>query len=216
MIQQWVVKVNGIPVKKSSFRIKNNEIIDVLENDFQKYVSRSAIKLKEFLLSSKLDLHWKKCLDIWASTGGFTQVMLENGAKQVFAIDVWTKQLHKRLKKNQRVLSIEKTDIRNFETEENFDFIVVDVSFISLRILLDKIFELAWETTEILLLYKPQFEIGRKNLNKKWVAKCSNIVRLNLENLIKEIENKWKTVAWMKKSSLEGKKGNLEWFIYIN
>ena len=216
MIKQWIVSVDGFSVKKSSFRIKNDEIIDILENKFQQYVSRSAIKLKDFLSQAQIDLKWKLCLDVWASTGGFTQVMLENGASNVVSLDVGTNQLHKNIEWNENVLSIEKTDIRDFETNIKFDFIVVDVSFISLKLIIDKIFELIKEWWDIVFLYKPQFEVWRKNINKKWVAKSKMLVKEKLKDFIIEIESKGKTVIWTRRSILEGKKWNREWFIFVS
>jgi 23S rRNA (cytidine1920-2'-O)/16S rRNA (cytidine1409-2'-O)-methyltransferase len=111
------------------------------------------------LLQKKIIVKDFICLDVGASTGGFTQVLLQHGAKKIIALDVGTSQLHETLRAESRVISIENTDIRNVKLEDKFDIIVVDVSFISLRKIIPTLIELKSENTELILLFKPQFEV---------------------------------------------------------
>jgi 23S rRNA (cytidine1920-2'-O)/16S rRNA (cytidine1409-2'-O)-methyltransferase len=117
------------------------------------------------------------CLDIGASTGGFTQVLLMRGVQSVYAVDVGTLQLHPSIRSDSRVISFENMDIRNFHTTTSFDIIVGDISFISLTKLMDTILRLASTQTDIILLYKPQFEVGSENLRKTGVPKSEFITR---------------------------------------
>ena len=117
------------------------------------------------------------CLDIGASTGGFTQVLLMRGVQSVCAVDVGTLQLHPSIRADSRVTSFENMDIRNYQATTSFDLIVGDISFISLTKLIDSILLLASIQTEIILLYKPQFEVGSENLRKTGVPKSELITR---------------------------------------
>ncbi|MFT3809332.1 MAG: TlyA family RNA methyltransferase [Micropepsaceae bacterium] len=133
------------------------------------YVSRGALKLVHALDHFAIDPAGLVCLDIGASTGGFTQVLLQRGAKKVFAVDVGKDQLHAEVKKDPRVVSFEKTDARNLtrtEIVEQPDLIVADVSFISLQLALPRALSLAAPGAKLVALVKPQFEAGRGNVGK--------------------------------------------------
>lgn len=211
-IKNGLVSVNGKAVLKSSFKVDvENDEVCVAEHD--NYVSRSAHKLKEFLEELDLDVKDMVALDIGSSTGGFTQVLLERGAKEVSAVDVGRDQLHKSLKNDARVKSYESCDIRKFDSEKPFELVVSDVSFISLLNILDDVDRLACDN--IILLFKPQFEVGReaKRDNNGVVLDEKAIARAMVK-----FEDACELKGWrlIKKSpsKLTGKEGNLEYCYY--
>ena len=172
-IREGIVKVDDKIVTKPGYILKdlkdeekyNIEIIE--ERNRYIYVSQGALKLKKAVEEFKLEEILKDniCIDIGSSTGGFTEILLENGVKKVYSIDVGTSQLDEKLKKNNKVISIENTDFRNIQIDkankfknDNIDTIVGDLSFISLKKIIDKIVEI--EPKNIILLIKPQFEVG--------------------------------------------------------
>lgn len=172
MIDAGAVTVNGKTAKKAS--------VDVSENDAVKssirqiYVGRGALKLEKATEIFDLNFDGKTCLDIGASTGGFTDFMLKNGAEKVFAVDVGSDQLADILRSDDRVVSMEKTDIRNVTSEDlggSADFICADVSFISLKMILPKIYELLRDGETAVVLIKPQFEAGKSNIGKHGIVK---------------------------------------------
>jgi 23S rRNA (cytidine1920-2'-O)/16S rRNA (cytidine1409-2'-O)-methyltransferase len=141
------------------------------------WVSRSAVKLADYLEKYPISIHGKKCLDIGASTGGFTQVLLSYNADSVVALDVGSSQLHPSLRNIENILSLENTDIREYQSSTHFDIIVTDVSFISLRQIIPSISRLSNYSTHIILLFKPQFEVGKNNLRKTGVPKNDTIIQ---------------------------------------
>lgn len=151
-----------------------NEMLDVgaalsLKQRANPYVSRGGLKLAHALDHFGVDPAGKVCLDVGASTGGFTQVLIQRGAKKVYAVDVGQGQLHASLKKDERIVSLEKTDARNLtraEIIEQPDVVVADVSFISLQVALPRALALAAPGATLIALVKPQFEAGRGNVGK--------------------------------------------------
>ncbi len=212
LIKKGYVSVNAKVVLKSAYKLDKSDEVSVQEHE--NYVSRAAYKLSAFLAELNLDLTSKTALDIGASTGGFTQVLLEAGVSGVSAVDVGRGQLHKSLQSDKRVLSYESCDIRKFESETKFDLVVSDVSFISLLYILDDVDRLADQ--KIILLFKPQFEVGReakrdKNgvvLDKKAILKAM----LTFEDACKL--KGWKLIV-KSPSKLTGKEGNLEYCYYF-
>jgi 23S rRNA (cytidine1920-2'-O)/16S rRNA (cytidine1409-2'-O)-methyltransferase len=177
------------------------------------YVSRAALKLAS--VADKLDLEFKDkvVLDVGSSTGGFTDYALRHGAARVVAVDVGTKQLHPSLRADARVELHEKTDIRRFVTDEKPDFIVIDVSFISLRQILPAVSRLSGKSTRIVAMLKPQFEASDKDLNKG-VIKNDSVRR----GIIKEFEQWVKNYFIIKAkadSQVAGSKGNREKFYLL-
>jgi len=213
LIKDSKVLVNSKIIKKSSFKIDIEKDIIILE-EHDNYVSRAAYKLKAFLEELKLDIKDSISLDIGSSTGGFTQILLENNVKEVFAVDVGKDQLHKSLKLDSRVKSFESCDIRKFDVSKKFDIVVSDVSFISLHHILADVDRLA--KNKIILLFKPQFEVGRevKRDNKGVV-----IDEKAIQNAMTKFEKSCKERDWnlIKKSpsQLTGKEGNLEYCYYF-
>lgn len=174
-IREGIVKVNNKRITKPGYILKDEEKnnkekydIEIIEEKNRYiYVSQGALKLKKAVEEFKLKEILKDniCIDIGSSTGGFTEILLENGVKKVYSIDVGTSQLDEKLKKNNKVISIENTDFRNIQIDkdnkfrnDNIDTIVGDLSFISLKKIIDKIVEI--EPKNIILLIKPQFEVG--------------------------------------------------------
>ncbi|WP_373035999.1 TlyA family RNA methyltransferase [Sulfurimonas sp.] len=208
IIKEGLVSVNGKVTTKSSLRIEDGYEVSVGEH--KEYVSRSAHKLSLFLQELKLDVKDKVALDIGSSTGGFTQVLLECGIKEVSAVDVGRDQLHKSLLEDERVFSHESCDIREFKSNKIFDIVVSDVAFISLLNIIDDIDRLASE--KIILLFKPQFEVGREaKRDKHGVVTDEKAI---LKAMIR-FEDAAKLKGWkliMKSpSKLTGKEGNLEY-----
>lgn len=176
----------------------------------EQYVSRAALKLASVAERFKLDFRDKVVLDVGSSTGGFTDYALQHGAKKVIAVDVGTDQLHPSLRAHQKVELHEQTDIRNFNTEEQVDIVVADVSFISLRDVLPHVSKLMTHNSRLVAMVKPQFEAGTQ-YKHKGVVKNERIRR----DILKEFE------AWVAKyflvidkadSKIAGSKGNLERF----
>ena len=174
-IREGIVKVDNKIITKPGYILKDEEKnnkkeynIEIIEEKNRYiYVSQGALKLKKAVKEFNLEEILKDniCIDIGSSTGGFTEILLENGVKKVYSIDVGTSQLDERLKKNNKVISIENTDFRNIQIDkenkfqnDNIDTIVGDLSFISLKKIIDKIGEISPEN--MILLIKPQFEVG--------------------------------------------------------
>lgn len=158
LIKDKNVTVDGKIIDKVSFEANESMVVEVNNND--QYVSRAAIKLKGFLPYTQWDLNGVDALDIGSSTGGFTQVLLEEGAKSVTCVDVGSDQLHTSLRQDARVSVFENTDIRHFKADKRFDIVVCDVAFIPLELIFDAIDSLA--NSKIILLFKPQFQVGRE------------------------------------------------------
>ena len=208
IIKSSLVSVNDKVVKKSAYQVENGDKVEVLEH--LEYVSRSAHKLKGFLDELNLDIKDTVCLDIGASTGGFTQVLLEYGVKEVSAVDVGSKQLHEKIKNDQRVFSYENCDIREFESEKVFDLVVSDVAFISLLNILDTVDLLANDT--IILLFKPQFEVGREaKRDKHGVVLDDKAIEEAMQKFEKASKEKGWNLILKSPSILTGKEGNLEY-----
>ncbi|MEA3228416.1 MAG: TlyA family RNA methyltransferase [Campylobacterota bacterium] len=212
IIKNSLVSVNESIILKSSFKVTEDD--RVLVSDYKEYVSRSAYKLAYFLEELQLNIKDKIALDIGSSTGGFTQVLLENGVKEVSAVDVGRDQLHKTLKDDSRVFSYESCDIRKFHSDKSFEIVVSDVSFISLLNIVDDVERLS--TRDIILLFKPQFEVGRE------VKRDNHGVVLNkkaIEGAMKHFEESCDKRGWelvlKSPSQLTGKEGNLEYCYYF-
>lgn len=215
LIKTGNIKVNLKTVLKPWFSIKNDDKIDISKTEELNYVARSALKLKWFLEENFLDLENKICLDIWASTWGFCQILLEKNIWKVFAVDVWTSQLHSILKGNQKIVSIENTDIRNLQKIENIDFITCDVSFINLEKILESIIFQMSEKTKALLLFKPQFQVWKWFIDKKWVVKDKKIIENKLNEFLEFCRKNWLQILKIEKSKLAWENWNQEIFILL-
>jgi len=192
-----------------SAKLLNLELLEKI------YVSRAAFKLKAFLEEYSLEIRDKTCLDVGSSTGGFVQVLLEFGAKSIWALDVGKDQLHLNLRQDLRVKSFENTDLRSFKCERKFDLITCDVSFISLLNLIFYIDNLA--SKDIVLLFKPQFEVGK---DAKRNSKGVLLTHTELLKARQNFEKECFVFGWVLKkcaqSKLKGKEGNIEYFYHFS
>jgi 23S rRNA (cytidine1920-2'-O)/16S rRNA (cytidine1409-2'-O)-methyltransferase len=214
MIKNREVLVDGNVVTKASFRVDENNSIEV-KNSTQ-YVGRAGNKLKGFFQEcNSLHVEGFNCLDIGSSTGGFVQVLLEEGASSVSAVDVGSEQLHESLRDETRIKLYEQTDIREFVSDEQFDLVTCDVSFIGVEQILEDIDRLS--NDKILILFKPQFEVGVgiKRTTKGVVKDLAAIKRVKEKFVAKCFTMGWKLLE-SKESILKGKEGNEETFYYFS
>jgi len=212
------VCVEGKVVTKPSVLFEQGIKIDVKENDTLKYVSRGGFKLEKALEVFPISLQDKVCMDIGSSTGGFTDCMLQNGAKKVYAVDVGTDQLHESLRKDVRVVPMEKTNIRYLTKDEfshEISFASVDVSFISLTKILMSVKSLLHQEGEVVCLIKPQFEAGKDKLNKKGVVKDKSVHKSVIKEVVFYAISCGFVVAGMDYSPIKGPEGNIEYLVYL-
>ena len=177
MIMAGKVLVNDMVADKPGTQVSREAVIKVKEEDHP-YVSRGGLKLEKALNAFPVTAKGCVCLDIGASTGGFTDCLLKNGAKKVYAVDVGYGQLDWSLRKDERVIVIERTNIRHLEYEkvnETMDMVVADTSFISLKTVIPSAEKFMGEGTVILALIKPQFEAGKENVGKGGVVKDPDV-----------------------------------------
>ncbi len=186
-IENKDIKVNDKIVDSPSYKVEEDCKIEIISNSLP-YVSRGGLKLEKALKIFNIDLKDKIVLDIGASTGGFTDCSLQNGAKKVYALDVGENQLHESLKNNDKVVSLEKTNFRTINIEEfkryNIDIIVVDVSFISLSYIFENASKIIDKDKLMICLIKPQFETAKKEHNKNGVVNNPKIHFEVIKNVI--------------------------------
>ena len=214
LVKSDKVKIDGAIISKASFNVEQNHQVEILEDDF--YVSRAAYKLKYFLQELKhFELKNKNALDIGSSTGGFTQVLLENEVSKVTCVDVGSNQLHERIKHHPKITFFENTDIRNFQSEDIFEVVTCDVSFISILNILNDIHRLA--SKDIIILFKPQFEVGTNvKRDKKGVVKDKNAMIKAREKFLHSILALNWNLKYSSMSKLQGKDGNEEELFYFS
>ncbi len=182
------------------------------------YVSRGGYKLEKAMESFKLDLNGKITMDIGASTGGFTDCMLQNGAKKVYAVDVGYGQLAWKLRTDERVVNLERTNMRKVTREQvpdPIDFFSVDVSFISLRLILPVARELMADNAQAVCLIKPQFEAGREKVGKKGVVRDPKVHEEVVEGILNFCLDNGFDVLGLDYSPIKGPEGNIEYLIYL-
>ena len=217
LIMSGIVFVNGQRSDKAGNTITDEDIIDVKGNDL-KYVSRGGLKLEKAIQNFPISLENKTCMDIGASTGGFTDCMLQNGASKVFAIDVGRGQLAWKLRCDERVINMERTNARNLTYEQigqTVDFISIDVSFISLKLILPVAQSLLSENGEIVCLIKPQFEAGKDLVGKKGVVRDKN-VHIDVVKIIVDFASFIKLdVKGLTFSPVKGPEGNIEYLLFL-
>jgi 23S rRNA (cytidine1920-2'-O)/16S rRNA (cytidine1409-2'-O)-methyltransferase len=182
------------------------------------YVSRGGLKLEKALKTFPVDLSEAVCMDIGASTGGFTDCMLQNGASKVYSVDVGYGQFDWSLRQNPRVVLMEKTNVRYLKPEdigESLDFASCDVSFISLSKILPAIFPILKENGSMICLIKPQFEAGRDNVGKRGVVRNPKVHREVIAEVFGFTEALGFTVKGLTFSPIKGPNGNIEYLMYI-
>ena len=183
-----------------------------------RYVSRGGLKLEKAIAAFGIELCGLTCMDIGASTGGFTDCMLQNGADRVYAVDVGYGQLAWKLRNDSRVICLERTNARHLSREqipEVLDFASVDVSFISLKLILPPLCALLKERGHVTALIKPQFEAGRENVGKKGVVRDPAVHREVLEQFLRHAGDSGFTVLGLTYSPIRGPEGNIEYLAYL-
>ena len=217
MIMSGVVFVNEQKVDKAGEMIKEDAKVEVRGHDIG-YVSRGGLKLEKAMKCFPLTPKGKVCMDIGASTGGFTDCMLQNGAVKVYSVDVGHGQLAWKLRNDERVVCMEKTNIRYVtpdDIEDRIAFASIDVSFISLTKVLPPVKELLTDDGEIVCLIKPQFEAGREKVGKKGVVRDQK-VHVEVVEMIVDFARQigFKTLD-LSYSPIKGPEGNIEYLLYI-
>lgn len=184
----------------------------------QKYVSRGGYKLEKAIDTFNIDLNNLICADFGASTGGFTDCMIQNGAEKVYAIDVGYGQLDWSIRSNEKVVVIERTNLRYLDNDlikEELDFISIDVSFISLTLILPKAFELLKDSGEIIALIKPQFEASKEEVGKKGVVKSIETRIKTINKIYDFVIDSGYNISGLTFSPITGAEGNQEYLISI-
>ena len=217
LIESNVVECNGKIISKCNFGVSEEDEIKILENDKLKYVSRGGLKLEKAIKEFKLDFSDLRVMDIGSSTGGFCDCALQYGAKSIIAIDVGTNLLHESLRNNKKIELHEKTNFKELEHKyfENIDIITCDVSFISLKKIIDKVNS---ENIKIdmVLLIKPQFECGREIATKYKGIILNKSIHINIINdLISYFNEKGFYMQNIVASPIKGGDGNIEYVTYI-
>lgn len=218
LIMAGTVYVNNQKCDKAGTTVKPDDIIEVRGGTL-KYVSRGGLKLEKAVNSFGIKLDGCICADIGASTGGFTDCMLQNGAKKVYAVDVGYGQLDWRLRSDARVVCMERTNARYLTHEQipdELDFASVDVSFISLKLILPALAGLLKPDGHAVCLVKPQFEAGREKVGKKGVVRDPAVHLEVLEHFLEHAKESRFTVLGLTYSPIRGPEGNIEYLGYLS
>lgn len=217
LIMAGVVYVNNQKADKAGMTLKEGDVLEVRSNAL-KYVSRGGYKLEKAMQVFPIDLQGAVCADIGASTGGFTDCMLQSGAAKIYAIDVGYGQLAWKLRCDERVINLERTNFRHVTNEqipETLDFASVDVSFISLKLILPVLHGLMGEGKTAVTLIKPQFEAGKESVGKKGVVRDPTVHRRVLETVTQFMLDSGFSVLGVDFSPIKGPQGNIEYLAYI-
>ena len=217
LIMAGKVLVNNLIVDKSGTLVSPKDDI-VLQEENNPYVSRGGIKLEKALHTLGVDINGFVCLDVGASTGGFTDCLLHHGAGRVYAVDVGYGQLSWKLRQNPRVVVIERMNIRYIQPDtipQLVDLVTIDVSFISLKIVVPEILKFMKKSAGILALVKPQFEVGKRNIGKGGVVRNPDLHAEVIENLTGFFTKKYLFIDWVIPSPILGPKGNKEFFMSL-
>ena len=218
LIMAGCVYVNNQKQDKAGMTVKPDDKIEVRDNSI-KYVSRGGLKLEKAVNQFSINLNGLVCADIGASTGGFTDCMLQNGAVKVYAIDVGYGQLAWKLRCDDRVVNLERTNFRYVTEEiipEKLGFASVDVSFISLKLIIPVLKNLLNENAEAVCLIKPQFEAGKDQVGKKGVVKDKSVHIKVVNGIIDFVINECGLSAVnLSYSPIKGPQGNIEYLLHI-
>lgn len=212
------VYVDGQKEDKAGTKVAVTAKLEVKGNQM-KYVSRGGYKLEKAMDVFGIRLDGKICLDIGASTGGFTDCMLQNGASKVYAIDVGYGQFAWKLRNDERVVCLEKTNVRYVTHEQvpdEGDFASIDVSFISLTKVLPAVLGVLGEKGQLVCLIKPQFEAGREKVGKKGVVRDSSVHREVIEMIVEYVRTQSLGILGLDFSPIKGPEGNIEYLIYLD
>lgn len=219
LIMAGQVYVKNQKSDKAGMMIDENESNVEIRGEQLKYVSRGGLKLEKAMQEFPISLSNKIAMDIGASTGGFTDCMLQNGAKKVYAVDVGYGQFAWKLRQDERVVNMERTNIRYVTPEDidnnKIDFASIDVSFISLKLVLPVAFNLLIENGEIVALIKPQFEAGRGQVGKKGVVRDKKIHFEVVKNILSFAAEIGFSICGLSYSPIKGPEGNIEYLAYL-
>ena len=215
LIKEGSVLLNEEICNKPAKEIKKGARVSIVEK--RQWVSRGGKKLFDALKSFEIKVEGKTALDVGSSTGGFTQVLLQEGATKIIAVDVGTNQLHASLRNVPRISILENTDIRDVSSKlvNLFDLVVVDVAFISIEKIIKDIEITTKKGGHIVLLYKPQFEVGKKNISKNGLVKKETDIQKMLSNFLNILDNSSLEFVQSKDAYIKGKKGNQEIFVHL-
>lgn len=217
LIMSGIVYVDNQKADKAGTPVKEGQSVEV-RGDTLKYVSRGGLKLEKAMSSFNLSLDNMVCADIGASTGGFTDCMLQNGARLVYAIDVGYGQLSWKLRTDERVINLERTNFRYVTHEQipdELDFASVDVSFISLKKILPVMRELMKDNASAVCLIKPQFEAGKENVGKKGVVRDKSVHESVVNDIVGFALNNGFSVHGLDFSPVKGPQGNIEYLVLL-
>lgn len=217
LIMAGQIYVNGMKAIKPGVTVNSTDKIELKGNTLP-YVSRGGLKLEKAMKVFPITLDKKVCMDIGASTGGFTDCMLQNGAVKVYSIDVGYGQLAWKLRSDSRVVNLERTNFRYVTHEqipEDIDFASIDVSFISLKLIFPALMPLLKSDGECVCLVKPQFEAGKDKVGKKGVVREKSTHIEVIENVISYASDNGFSVLNLDFSPVKGPEGNIEYLLYI-
>lgn len=218
LIMAGQVYIKNQKCDKAGTMLDENETEVEVRGEQLKYVSRGGLKLEKAIEQFPIDLKNKVTMDIGASTGGFTDCMLQNGAKKVFAVDVGYGQFAWKLRQDPRVVNMERTNIRYVTPEdigEEINFASIDVSFISLKLVLPTAHTLLSDEGEIVALIKPQFEAGRGQVGKKGVVRDKNIHFDVVRTVLDFAADNGFSVLGLSYSPIKGPEGNIEYLAFL-
>lgn len=219
LISDSRVTVNGKVITKTSFDVSEKDKVEIISSDEIDFVGRGGKKLEHTFKCFNYEVNDKICLDIGASTGGFTQCLLLHGAKCVYAVDSGKDQLVKSLKYDSRVVSIESFNAKNLTCDilDNcqMDIIVMDVSFISQKLLYPAILRVAKKGADVITLIKPQFEAGKQNIGKKGIVKDEKVRKRVIDDIIEFAKQSGFTYIAHTDSPIEGGDGNREYLLHL-
>lgn len=218
IIMAGQIYVNGQKETKAGYTVKEKDVVEFVGKKMP-FVSRGGYKLEKAMKSFGLTLDECICMDIGASTGGFTDCMLQCGASKVYSIDVGYGQLAWKLRTDNRVVNLERTNFRYLTKEtvtEEIDFASIDVSFISLKKILPVLFDFLKENGETVALIKPQFEAGREKVGKKGVVRDINTHKEVINEIVDFAYETGFSILNLDFSPIRGPEGNIEYLVYIS
>ncbi|MBP5342898.1 TlyA family RNA methyltransferase [bacterium] len=207
------VLVNSVPVLKSSYLVSLDDVISIIKENELKYVSKGGLKLERALEYYKIDVENKTCLDIGASTGGFTDCLLKHKAKEVYAVDTGYNQLHESLRGMTEIHSYEKTNFLSMDLffKDDIDIIVIDVSFVKLETILERVLK-EFKNVVVIALIKPQFELGKTYI-KNGVVKDKKLHDMVINNIKLYLSSYNVSIKEVIESPILGGSGNKEFLI---
>ena len=217
IIMSGIVYVDNVKEDKAGSSFEEDANIEVRGKTL-KYVSRGGLKLEKAMETFGVDVEDKVCMDIGASTGGFTDCMLQNGAKKVYSVDVGRGQLAWKLVTDDRVVVMDKTNIRYITPEDVVDkieFASADVSFISLTKILEPVKEILTDDARMVCLIKPQFEAGREKVGKKGVVRDKSVHVEVIQMIVDYVRSIGFGIIGLDYSPVKGPEGNIEYLIYL-